>query len=198
MTILEQYTSYIKDLPTLLKRFDELDITYKWQQVMTSRSTGIMGTGVAFSSVSADYKLQRDGSIKLLNRAYNSDFKPVFISGVCKCADKTVPTCRTVKFDDLFFEGDYWIAYISADKSTFIVSAPLVLLGKVLAPNFGLYVLTRDRDAYWTNDALQAEINAVLLNYNFTSYWNKPVFSGESKPVITADATISDSRFQGL
>jgi hypothetical protein len=198
MTILEQYKNYIKNLPTLLQRFGELDITHKWPQVMTSRSTGIMGTGIAFSSVSADYKLQRDGSFKLLNRAYNSDFKPVFISGLCKCADNTVPTCRTVKFDDLFFEGDYWITYISADKSTFIVSAPLILLGKVLTPNFGLYVLTRDRDKYWTNDALQAEINAVLLDYDFTSYWNKPVFSGQSKPIITADATISDSRFQGL
>jgi hypothetical protein len=194
MTIIEQYVSYIKCLPTLLKRFDELDITHTWQQVMTSLSTGIMGTGIAFSSVSADYTLNTDGTISLINRAYNGDFKPVFISGVCKCADKTVPTCRTVKFDDLFFEGDYWIAYISADKSTFIVSAPLVLLGKVVIPNFGLYVLTRDRDAYWTNDALQAEINAVLLDYDFTSYWNKPVFSGQSIPIITADATISDSR----
>jgi hypothetical protein len=153
-----------------------------------------MGTGIAFSSVSADYRLQTDGSIRLVNRAYNNDFKPVFISGVCKFVDKTIPTCRTVKFDNLIFEGEYWIAYISDDKSTFIVSAPLVLLGKVVAPNFGLYVLTRDRDKYWTNDELQAEINAVLTDYGFTSYWNKPVFSGVSKPVITADATISDSR----
>ena len=196
MTIAKQYTSYIKDLPTLLKRFNELDITHKWQQVLTSVSTGIMGTGIAFSSVSADYTLNYDGSISLVNRAYNNDFKPIYIAGVCTCADNTVPTCRVVQFDNLIIKGDYWITYISADKSTFIVSAPIVLFGQVLTPNFGLYVLTRDRDKYWSNDVLQTEINAVLLDYGFTSYWNKPVFSGESKPIITADATISDSRIQ--
>lgn len=195
MGILQQYSSYIKDLPTLVRRFGELDINHQWQQVLTSRTTGIMGTGISFSSVSADYRLKSDGSISLINRAYNGDFQPVYITGVCKCADATVPTCRTVKFDNLFFEGDYWIAYISADKSTFIVSAPLVILGKVLVPNFGLYVLTRDRDAYWNDDKLRAEIDQVLVDYEFTNYFNKPVFSGESKTVVTEDAKESTSRF---
>ena len=101
MTVVEQYTKYVKNLPVLLRRFSELKITHQWQQVLTSITTGIMGTGITFSSVIADYTLNGDGSISLINRAYNSDLSPIYIKGVCTCQDKTIPTCRIVSFDNL-------------------------------------------------------------------------------------------------
>ena len=182
--IIQQYKEFVGDLDVLLNRFSKLEVSNRWQQVLTSRSTGIMGTGISFSSVSAIYKKMKDGSISLLNSAYNTDFSPVYITGVCKVVDKEVPTCRVVSFDKIGFEGEYWITYISADLSTFVVSAPIVILGKAVYQNFGVYVLTKDRTKYWANKKLQKEINEKLIEYGYTNYFNKPVFSGESNPII--------------
>ena len=182
MNILQQYVSFVKNLPLLLERFKILKITNTWQQVLTSRSTGIMGTGISFCSVTAEYKLLQDGSISLVNRAYNNEKKAVTIKGVCIYEEKNIPTCRTVTFDNLPIHGDYWIIYISKDGSSFIVSAPLVILGRVCFPNFGLYVLTLNRNEYWHNIPLQKEITNVLEEYGFTNYFNQAVFSGEYKP----------------
>ena len=130
--IIQQYKDFVIDIDVLLKRFAKLEVSNRWQQVLTSRSTGIMGTGISFSSVSAVYKKKKDGTITVLNSAYNTDFTPVYITGVCRAVDKDVPTCRVVRFDNREFEGEYWITYVSADLSTFVVSAPIVILVKVL------------------------------------------------------------------
>ena len=184
MSIVSQYKEYVLDYKTLNSRFTKLDITNTWQQVLTSRSTGLYGTGIAYSSVCADYKLKSDGSISLVNKAYDSDGNHVFIKGVCNYRDPSVPTCRVVKFDKRSNKGDYWITYISKDLSTFLVGAPLIVFGKLIIPNTGLYVLTKDRDSYWKNDALQKEMSTVLTNYGYTNYLNKPIFSGASKPNV--------------
>ena len=184
MCIVSQYKEYVIDYKTLKSRFAKLDITGTWQQVLTSRSTGLYGTGIAYSSVCADYKLNSDGSISLVNKAYDSDGNPVFIKGVCNYRDPSVPTCRVVKFDKRNIEGDYWITYISKDLSTFLVGAPLIVFGKLIIPNTGLYVLTKDRDSYWKNDALQKEMYSVFKKYGYTNYLNKPIFSGASKPNV--------------
>ena len=184
MCIVSQYKEYVIDYKTLKSRFAKLDITGTWQQVLTSRSTGLYGTGIAYSSVCADYKLNSDGSISLVNKAYDSDGNPVFIKGVCNYHDPSVPTCRVVKFDKRNIEGDYWITYISKDLSTFLVGAPLIVFGKLIIPNTGLYVLTKDRDSYWKNDALQKEMYSVFKKYGYTNYLNKPIFSGASKPNV--------------
>lgn len=185
MSIVSQYKDYIIDYPTLNNRFKKLKITNKWQQVLTSRSTGLFGTGITFSSVSASYKLNSNGSISLINGAYNTNFKPVFVGGVCKARDPNVPTCRTVEFTNRNgAKGDYWIIYISADLSTFIVGAPLIIFNKLIIPNTGLYVLSLDREKFWKNIKLQQEIFAILKKYGYTNFFNKPIFSGLSKPIF--------------
>lgn len=195
--IIQQYKDFVGDIDVLLKRFSKLDVSNRWQQVLTSRSTGIMGTGISFSSVSAVYKKKNDGTITVLNSAYNTDFTPVYITGVCRAVDKDVPTCRVVSFDNMGFEGEYWITYVSADLSTFVVSAPIVILGKVIYPNFGVYVLTKDRTKYWANKKLQKEINQILIRYGYTNYFNKPIFSGESNPIVdpVKEGEISQNKY---
>ena len=197
--IVKQYKEYVGDIDELLNRFTALSKKFiknkKWHQVLTSRTTGIMGTGISFSSVNAEYALDKNGYISLTNRAYNGDFKPIFIKGVCEYRNKDVPTCRFVKFDNISIKGDYWIIYISKDKTTFVVSAPLIVFGKVLLPNFGLYVLTENRDEYWKNSKKQEEISNVLNEYGFNKNYNKPVFSGESR-VGFLDGKESKSRIQ--
>lgn len=183
MSIVKQYKNYIIDYPKLNNRFKKLKITNKWEQVLTSRSTGLYGTGVTYSSVSADYKLNLNGSISLTNMAYDTNFKPVFVNGISKARDPNVPTCRTVEFNNRSgAKGNYWIVYISDDLSTFIVGAPLIIFNKLIIPNTGLYVLTLNRDKFWKNNNLQQEIFAILKKYGYTNFFNKPIFSGFSKP----------------
>ncbi len=178
------YKSFVgaKELAVLTKRFSVKKFVGRWEQVMTSLSTQVMGTGPLFSSVNAIYELQDDGRIRLTNSAYNRKLQPVFIQGVSDERDG-IATCRTVKFDKLPFKGDYWIIYANKRCDTIIISAPLFILGKCVTENFGLYVLTKDRDAFWADKKLLTEIQSQLHKYGFSSFYNMAMFSGESIPI---------------
>ena len=180
----DAYKSFVgaKELSVLQKRFSVEKFAGRWQQVMTSFSTQFMGTGLTFSSVNAIYELLADGRVRLTNSAYNGDLKPVFIQGVSDTREG-LSTCRTVKFDKLPFIGDYWIIYANKRCDTIIVSAPVVMAGTCFSENFGVYVLTKDRGAFWKNKSLVAEIQAQLQKYGFSSFYNKAIFSGESMPI---------------
>lgn len=175
-----------EDLKILTKRFSITEFVGNWQQVMTSISTQIMGTGITFSSVSAKYELKNDGNLSVLNSAYNGKLEKIFIQGVSRKRNQ-LDTCRTVKFDGLDFEGDYWLFYVSEAHDTVLVSAPLIipipLIPICITGKLGLYVLTKDRDAFWTNPKLIAEIQTVLKKYGFDSFYNFPIFSGQSIPI---------------
>jgi hypothetical protein len=98
-------------------------------------------------------------------------------------------------------EGDYWIVYISNDLSTIIVSAPLLLKTPLFAatvtPNFGMYVLTKDRAGFWKDRGLVAEIKDNLKRLGFNSWYNEAVVSGESFEYSAEDkkrAVVSNDR----
>ena len=80
---------------------------------MTSRSTGIQGTGIDFSGVEAVYTPKRgDNSVILVtNRGYNGDFEYVEIKGEAYAPDPAIPGKRKVRFNRIpvGIEGDYWI-----------------------------------------------------------------------------------------
>ena len=180
----ELYKSFVgaDELRTLKKRFSVSKFTGRWEQVMTSASTQIMGTGLAYSSVNAIYTLLDDGTLKVYNSAYNADIEVVSISGTSKKVNK-LETCRTVKFDNLLFEGNYWLIYVTESHDTVVVAAPVILqlphAPICITGNFGLYVLTRDRDNFWKNQV--SEIQLVLKRYGFDRWYNRPVVSGVSK-----------------
>lgn len=188
------YKSFVRpdELAVLQKRFRVSKFVGRWEQVMTSLSTQIMGTGPTFSSVSAIYELQPDGRIRLTNSAFNGSFEQIYIQGVSS-EQGGLATCRTVKFDNLPFVGDYWIIYASENCDTIIVSAPLIVMGKCITENFGLYVLTKDRKMFWNKRV--NEIKIQLDKYGFSSFYNKGIFSGESIPITNPSAgVISNSR----
>ena len=149
-----------------------------WQQVMTSRSTGLNGTGIDFSSVEAIYTPKKsDKSIILVtNRGYNGDFEYVEIKGESYAVDPLNPSIRKVKFYELprFTEGDYWIVKLGPiinNKYDYAV---------VVGPNFfdnkfSLYVLARNRDKFFKQ--YFKETNKFLKQNGFTKWWNKPVIS---------------------
>lgn len=128
----------------------------KWKQVMCSPSTGFFGSGPNYSSVEARYTLKKNGLVGVRNDAYDDQLNKVNITGESRARNDAIPTCRTVKFNNLFkIEGDYWIVYATPSFKTVIVAAPLVikLFNKplIVAGNFGHYVLTRSRKQFWSS-----------------------------------------------
>ncbi len=187
------------DLAILTKRFSITDFVGRWEQVMTSLSTQIMGTGITFSSVNATYELQSDGNLRVLNSAYNRVLDKIYIQGVSRKRG-TLDMCRTVQFDNLGFEGDYWLFYVSEAHDTVLVAAPLIIpipfIPICLTGKFGLYVLTKNRDEFWANPERIAEVQSVLKKYGFDQFYNTPIFSGVSIPITNqmTDAAISNAK----
>lgn len=163
----------------LVSRFRVNKFVGRWEQVLTSISTGLLGSGILYSSVNATYSLQSDGNIKVVNAAYDQNFEKTCIEGSSRSRSVLVPTCRTVTFNNSMFEGNYWIIYISQDFTTFIVSAPIIVGSIDISSNFGMYVLTKDREKFWNSSEPQNVFNA-LKKYGFTQFWNFPVNSGKS------------------
>ena len=109
--------------------------------------------------------------------------------------------CRTVEFDTVPVEGDYWIVYISDDLSTVVVSAPILaktsFFATTISSNFGMYVLTKDRAEFWKDRALVTEIDVALKERGFDSWYNTAVVSGESYEYTGVDAkraTVSNDK----
>jgi len=181
--VILNYINFVgaEEVLSLTLRFNVLRFVGKWEQVLTSLSTNLLGSGIFYSTVQANYSLNRDGTIKVVNSAYNGDFEFEKVEGTSKARSPLVPTCRTVTFNDTKIEGNYWIIYISQDFNTIIVSAPIIIGPIDLSSNFGLYVLTRDREKFWNSNEPTNVFN-TLKKYGFEKFWNKPVNSGKSYP----------------
>ena len=172
-------------MDTLLRRLSSSEeLVGKWQQVLTSRSTGLFGTGLTSSSVQATYTKNDDGSIDVFNEAYDANFKKVSIKGISKAFDENVPTFRTVEFGGNNQKGNYWIIHATPSGRTFIVVAPLVLrfLGKpfVVTNTFAQYVLTKDSAAFWESEEERKLTFRALKNFGFDRFYNAPLATGLS------------------
>ena len=199
--VVDYYKKFIgvQQLSYLLNKFTIDQFVGRWEQVFTSRSTELLGTGLDNSSVSATYSLNNDGTIGVLNSSFNGKFEKKFIEGTSRARDKTIPTCRTVKFDSaaaIPFEGDYWILDISETFQTVIVVAPIITpyIPIEITNNFGVYVLTKNRDEFWKNKNEVDRVFTVLNKYGFKQFWNEPIVSGVSIPITDpkADATVAN------
>jgi lipocalin len=199
-TVVNYYKKFIGEsqLTYLLDTFKIAKFVGRWEQVFTSRSTGLFGTGIDNSSVNAIYSLNNNGTIGVLNSSYNETLEKKFIEGTSRARDNSVPTCRTVSFDSesILFEGDYWIIDISPTFQTIIVGAPVItpLIPIEIIDNFGVYVLTKNRDEFWKNKEEIDRVFTVLNKYGFNQFWNEPIVSGESIPITDpkAGATVAN------
>lgn len=182
--IVNYYKNFIGEprLRYLLDKFQIDKFIGKWEQVFTSRSTSLLGTGINYSSVNAIYTLNYDGTVGVLNSAYNEKLEKIFIEGNSRARDNSIPTCRTVKFDSISIpiEGDYWIIDISETFQTIIVCAPIItpFIPIEISSNFGVYVLTKNREKFWKNKNEIDNVLNILNKYGFTKYWNEPIVSG--------------------
>lgn len=181
MTPLEHYKQYIgtKELETVISRFDVNKFCRTWDQVLTSRSTMFLGSGGSeYSSVTATYSPKSNNKVKVFNKCYDEQLRWKTIEGVSDCVDPAIPTCRTVFFPSVGVIGNYWILYISKKKDVMIVCSPLFLSNVKLLDNLALYVLASNRVKFWENKKMVNKIRKILEKYNFTSFYNKPIYSG--------------------
>jgi len=198
--VVNYYKQFVGEpqLTYLLDKFKIDQFVGRWEQVFTSRSTGLFGTGIDFSSVNAIYSLNNDGTIGVLNSSYNEKLEKKFIEGTSRSRDNFIPTCRTVSFGSasaINFEGDYWILDISPTSQTIIVVAPIIipLIPIKITDNFGVYVLTKNRDEFWKNKEEVDRVFTVLNKYGFNKFWNEPIVSGVSIPITDSKANATAS-----
>jgi lipocalin len=192
--IVNYYKKFVGEtqLAYLLNKFKIDKFIGRWEQVFTSRSTGVLGTGIDYSSVNATYSLNNDATVHVLNSAYDEKLEKKVIEGTSRARNNSLPTCRTVKFDSatIPFEGDYWILDISETFQTIIVVAPIITpyIPIKITDNFGMYVLTKNRDSFWKNKNEVDNVFKVLNKYGFTKFWNEPIVSGISFPITDTKA----------
>ena len=189
--VVEKYISCVgkKEVDKLNKIFKAKKFVGIWKQVMCSPSTSFFGSGPNYSSVEAKYTLKKNGLVGVENGAYDVDLNRVGVKGVSGARDDKIPTCRTVKFDNLFKnEGNYWILYATPSFKTIIVAAPIIIklfnTPVVITNNFGFYVLTRNRKQFWNSREEYEHALDALKKYGFDKLWNKPVATGESFKIV--------------
>ena len=155
----------------------------KWNQVATSRSTRLLGTGVKFSNVSAEYTLDYQGNgdnILVYNSGFNGRKEFTEINGYAyvdirfNCTSK-----RKLHFDGVPFDGNYWIVKLGpilyGQYQYAIVSGPV---SGFFGTRFSLYVLARHRQEY--KDKYEKEVKEWCKENNFIFFWNKYIDSGTS------------------
>jgi len=197
--VILQYVNFVgpAEVADLVLRFtlNRNKFLGRWEQVLTSLSTNLLGSGIFYSSVTADYSPLPNGDVKVVNTAYDGDFELTSIEGSSRARSSFVPTCRTVKFPNTPIEGNYWIIYASKDFTTIIVSAPIIIpiIGLDISDNFGLYVLTKDREKYWNSDEPQNVFNA-LKKYGFDKFYNQPINSGKSFTIPPANVWVAKNK----
>ena len=149
----------------------------RWNQVATSRSTRFLGTGVAFSNVSAEYTVNNNdyNNILVYNSGLNGRDEYTFIEGYTyvdmkfNCSSK-----RKLHFDGVPFDGNYWIVKLGPiidDKYQYaVVSGPVT---GFFGTRFSLYVLARDRKEY--KEKYEKDVKKWCKKNNFVFFWNKYV-----------------------
>ena len=186
--VVDIYKNFVgeKELKSLSNIFRTEKFTGIWKQAMCSPTTRFIGTGPNFSSVQAIYgDLNMNGLISVKNEAYDNDFFRVSITGTSRARVETIPTCRTVKFNNsVNIEGDYWLIYATPSFNTIIVAAPVIIKifnrPVVITKKFAFYVLTRDITAFWNTKEEYEPIFTALDRYGFNKFWNKPIATAET------------------
>lgn len=152
----------------------------RWKQVATSRSTRLLGTGVKFTNVSAEYDLDEDDNgdnILVYNSGLNGRKEYTSIEGYTyvdvrfNCTSK-----RKLHFDGVPFDGNYWIVKLGpiqyGQYQYAIVSGPV---SGFFGTRFSLYVLARHRQEY--KDYYEKEVKEWCKENNFVFFWNQYVSS---------------------
>jgi lipocalin len=142
-----------------------------WNQVATSRSSALLGTGIRFTNVTARYDILNNSDISVYNSGFNKNNNYTSIQGYSYVTGKS-QTKRKLHFEGVPVDGNYWIVKLGPIKENkyryAIVSGPLTPL---FATRFSLYVLARNRKEYEEN--YEKDVKQWCQDNNFRFFWNK-------------------------
>lgn len=143
----------------------------KWNQVATSRSTALLGTGVSFKNVTAEYDQVNTSDIHVYNSGYDKNNSFTSIRGYSYITGKS-QTKRKLHFDGVPFDGNYWIVKLGPIHENryryAVVSGPI---SRFFGTRFSLYVLARDINEY--QHKYESEVKQWCQKNNFRFFWNK-------------------------
>lgn len=151
--------------------------TGKWFQAATSRSTKLLGTGIDFSNVTANYQCIdncKSNNISVFNEGFDNFGRYTSIKGFSYCEDNNLPGKRKVIFEKIPFPGNYWIVklgpIVNCQYDYAIVSGPVT---DNIGTRFSLYVLCRNVNKY--EEKYEKEVKQWCVDNGFKYYWNEYV-----------------------
>jgi apolipoprotein D and lipocalin family protein len=85
----------------------------------------------------AEYKIQKDGSIQVINKCYDENGEPDIADGVANVVDKKTNSKLEVSFVSFLgirpFWGDYWIIGLDKDYRWAVIGTPTRKYGWILS-----------------------------------------------------------------
>ena len=142
-----------------------------WNQVATSRSSALLGTGIRFTNVTARYDILNNSDISVYNSGFNKNNNYTSIQGYSYVTGKS-QTKRKLHFEGVPVDGNYWIVKLGPiieNKYDYaIVSGPL---SNNFATRFSLYVLCRNKSRY--KKLYDKEVRNWCKENGFKFWWNK-------------------------
>ena len=142
-----------------------------WNQVATSRSSALLGTGIRFKNVTAFYSLLNNSDIGVYNSGYDENNNFTMIEGYSYINGKS-QTKRKLSFNGVPIDGNYWIVKLGPVQEKLyryaIVSGPLT---SFFGTRFSLYILARNREEYKIK--YEKEVKNWCKQNNFRFFWNK-------------------------
>lgn len=142
-----------------------------WEQMATSRSTKLLGTGIDYTNVTANYSIREDGNINVYNDGYNNNGEKTYINGYSYITGND-ETKRKVHFDNVPTDGNYWIIklgpIINKQYQYAIVCGPIT---SYIGTRFSLYVLARNRKLY--KEKYETKVKKWCKDNGFNLYWNE-------------------------
>jgi apolipoprotein D and lipocalin family protein len=143
----------------------------RWNQVATSRSTALLGTGVKFRNVTAEYDIFNNTLLSVYNSGIDDNNNFTSITGYSYTTGKS-ETKRKLHFDGVPVDGNYWIVKLGPIvDNTYRYAIISGALTKFIGTRFSLYVLARDREEY--KSEYETEVKQWCLDNNFRFFWNK-------------------------
>jgi apolipoprotein D and lipocalin family protein len=116
-----------KELPQLVtvKRFDLKEYAGLWYEIVKIPNSF---QDQCVYRTAAEYKIQKDGSIQVINKCYESNGEPDVADGAANVVDKKSNAKLEVSFVSFLgihpFWGDYWIIRLDEDYQRAIIGTP--------------------------------------------------------------------------
>lgn len=135
MFLISCASSQNKDLPTL-KTVEQVDLNKYaglWYEV--AKIPNSFQDHCAYGTT-AEYKIQKDGSIQVINKCYDENGEPDIADGVANVVDKKTNAKLEVSFVSFLgirpFWGDYWIIGLDENYQWAVVGTPNRKYGWIL------------------------------------------------------------------